>query len=131
MMFRLILAGFLGALGVIFLLLGCVLTGVWWTLLLFLFYMFTPIPLLFVSDTSNYQSFDMSESNKGMDVAVFLVAGMVVSTIAFPLVLLGGQPDAAHIDVKNAVFAELCTLLLYATGGIFMLPDEDSDGLFA
>lgn len=122
---RLVVIGFIGALGLTFLFLGCVLTGSWWTLLMFIFYGFTPLPLLFVNN-DGYQSFD-SVSNKSMDIAIFFCTGMVVSTIAFPLVLATSPIDHPTITSQNAFFAEAATVLLYMTAGLFLAITVEED----
>lgn len=122
---RIVGVGFLGSLALTFIILGCVLSGTWWTLLIFLFYGFTPLPLLFVRN-NDYDSLD-GDINKSLDVAVFFVTGMVVSTFAFPLLLARSPVDNPSIDATNAVLTELATILFYATAGLFFVAASDED----
>lgn len=115
--------GFLGSLALTFIVLGCVLSGKWWTLLIFLFYGFTPLPLLFVR-SDGYDSLD-GETNKSLDVAIFFVSGMVVSTIAFPILLSNTPVGNPNIDTTNAVLTEFATILFYATAGLFFVASND------
>lgn len=109
--------GFLGSLALTFILLGCVLSGRWWTLLIFLFYGFTPLPLLFVRN-SGYDNLD-GEINKSLDIAVFFITGIVVSTFAFPILLARTPIGNPNIDATTAVFTEAATILFYVTAGLF------------
>lgn len=94
---------------------------------MFLFYGFTPIPLLFVRHDDGYASFDGSELNKSMDIAIFLVAGMVVSTIAFPILLTSVPIGNPGMDSTNAFLTEFATLIFYTTAGLFAIAAEDED----
>lgn len=85
--------------------------------MIFLFYGFTPLPLLFVRSTG-YDSLD-GEVNKSMDVAVFFITGIVVSTFAFPILLARTPIDNPNIDATTAVFTEAATILFYITAGLF------------
>uniref|UniRef100_A0A6G1SBP9 Leptin receptor gene-related protein n=1 Tax=Aceria tosichella TaxID=561515 RepID=A0A6G1SBP9_9ACAR len=119
--------GFLGSLGLTFIILGCVMSGKWWALLMFLFYGFTPIPLLFVRNDDGYQSLDGSEVNKSMDIAIFLVAGMIVSTIAFPILLTSVPVSNPGMDTTSAFLTEFATVIFYTTAGLFIVASEDEE----
>lgn len=93
---------------------------------MFLFYGFTPIPLLFVNNDGGYQNFD-GETNKSLDIAVFFVSGMIVSTIAFPILLATTPVGNPNIDSTNAILTELATLLFYVTAGLFFVAADDED----
>ena len=113
--------------GAFLLILGCYLASNWWTLLLVVFYIFTPLPLLFANKNDGYESFDgFGGSNKGYDIAIFLCTGFLVSTIAFPIMLANGNPLVGpHITVQNCVIAEFATLFLWTTSILFLsLPNE-------
>lgn len=125
MLKRIIGVGFLGSLGLTFIILGCVLSGTWWTLLMFLFYGFTPIPLLFVR-SDGYDSLE-GETNKSLDIAVFFVSGMVVSTFAFPILLSNIPPENPNIDTTNAFLTEFATILFYLTAGLFFATSNEED----
>lgn len=92
---------------------------------MFLFYGLTPLPLLFVRN-DGYESFD-GDSNKSLDVAVFFVSGMVVSTFAFPILLATNPVDNPSIDTANAILTEIATILFYTTAGLFFVAAEDED----
>lgn len=119
---RIIFVGFLGALGVFLLILGCYLSSNWWTMLLVVFYIFTPMPLLFAGNNNDgYQSFDGSGTSKAKDIAIFLCTGFLVSTIAFPIMLTNNYTgEGPHITVQNCIFAEFATLFLWATSALFL-----------
>lgn len=87
--------------------------------MIFIFYGFTPLPLLFVRNTG-YDSLD-GEVNKSLDIAVFFVTGMIVSTFAFPLILARTPVDNPNIDATNAILTEIATLLFYFTAGLFFI----------
>lgn len=92
-------------------------------LLMFLFYGFTPIPLLFVR-SDGYDSLD-GETNKSLDIAIFMVTGIVVSTFAFPILLSRIPVENPRIDATNAILAEVATILFYATAGLFFVSSND------
>ena len=94
---------------------------------MFLFYGFTPLPLLFVRNDGGYQSFDGSEVNKSLDVAVFLVAGMVVSTFAFPLLLTNVPVGNPSMSPTNAFLTEFATLIFYTTAALFAVAADDEE----
>lgn len=83
------------------------------------------MPLLFVR-TDDYESMD-GEPNKALDVAVFCVAGMVVSTFAFPILLSRTPPDNPSMDATNAFLTEFATILFYTTGALFVVAAGDED----
>ena len=90
---------------------------------MFLFYAFTPLPLLFVR-FDGYDSLD-GETNKSLDVAVFCITGIVVSTFAFPILLSKTPIGNPSIDATNAVLTEFATVLFYATAGLFFVASND------
>jgi hypothetical protein len=92
---------------------------------MFLFYGFTPVPLMFVRNDDGYQSFDGSEVNKSMDIAIFFVAGMIVSTIAFPILLSHVPIGNPSMDTTNAFLTEFATLIFYTTAGLFVVTSDD------
>lgn len=89
-----------------------------------IFWALTPIPLLFAKGGDSYDAFD-NGSNKGMDVAVFFVIGIVVSTCAFPLILARSPVEEPSISSTDAFFAELASLLIYTTSGLFLACAND------
>lgn len=93
---------------------------------MFLFYGFTPLPLLFVRN-DGYDSLDGGETNKSLDIAVFFVTGMVVSTFAFPILLSNIPAENPNIDTTNAFLTEFATLLFYLTAGLFFVASNDED----
>lgn len=94
---------------------------------MFLFYGFTPIPLMFVRSDDGYQSFDGSEVNKSMDIAIFFVAGMVVSTIAFPILLTSVPASNPGMDSTSAFLTEFATIIFYTTAGLFAVAADEED----
>lgn len=120
---RIVGVGFLGSLGFTFIILGCVLSGKWWPLLMFLFYGFTPLPFLFMR-TDGYDNLD-GEVNKSLDVAIFFVTGIVVSTFALPILLTKTPLDNPAIDSTTAVLTELATIIFYATAGSFFVASNE------
>lgn len=93
-------------------------------MLLFIFYGFTPLPLLFVRGTG-YDNFGGEESNKSLDWAVFFVAGMVVSTLALPILLTKVPVDEPGMNTANCFFAEFATVIFYTTAGLFITSVEE------
>lgn len=91
---------------------------------MFIFYGFTPLPLLFVRN-DGYESFD--GTNKAMDVAFFFVAGMVVSTFAFPILLSRVPIENPSMDATNAALTEFATILFYTTAALFAVAADDED----
>ncbi|XP_056599364.1 leptin receptor gene-related protein [Triplophysa dalaica] len=76
---------FSGALGLTFLLLGCALQqfGVYWPLIVLLFYILSPIPNLIAR-----RHVDDTESTSALrELAYFLTTGIVVSAYGLPVVL--------------------------------------------
>lgn len=122
---RIVGVGFLGSLALTFIFLGCILSGKWWTLLIFIFYGFTPLPLLFVRNTG-YDSLD-GEVNKSLDIAMFFVTGMIVSTFAFPLLLARTPVDNPNIDATTAILTEVATILFYFTAGLFLVVSNEEE----
>jgi hypothetical protein len=94
---------------------------------MFLFYGFTPVPLLFVRNDAGYQSFDGSEVNKSLDIAIFFVAGIIVSTIAFPIMLTNVPVDNPGMDTTNAFLTEFATFIFYTTAALFVVAAGDED----
>lgn len=88
---------------------------------MFLFYGFTPLPLLFVR-SDGYDSLG-DETNKSLDIAMFLVSGMIVSTFAFPILLSNTDPQ--YISTTHAFLTEMATILFYITGGLFFVAESD------
>lgn len=93
--------------------------------MIFLFYGFTPLPLLFVRN-DGYDNMD-GETNKALDIAMFCVTGMIVSTFAFPIMLARTPVDNPNIDTTNAIMTELATILFYITAGLFFVASEEED----
>lgn len=104
---------------------GCVISGTWWTLLIFLFYLFTPIPLLFVRK-DGYEALE-GETNKALDIAIFFVTGIVLSTFAFPIFIANTPVEKPRIDFLNATLAEFATILFYTTAGLFLAASGDNE----
>lgn len=94
---------------------------------MFLFYALTPLPLLFVRNDNGYESFDGGEINKPMDIAIFFVAGMVVSTLAFPIFLTRVPMESPSMDTTNAFLTEFATVIFYTTAGLFAVAADDED----
>ena len=92
---------------------------------MFIFYGFTPLPLLFAR-TDGYESFE-GETNKSLDVAIFFVAGMIVSTFAFPILLTRTPIDNPSMNTTNAVLTEFATIIFYTTAGLFAVAADDED----
>ena len=90
-----------------------------------MFYGFTPIPLLFINN-NGYESFD-GETNKSLDVAVFFVSGMVVSTFAFPILLASTPVENPNIDSTTAFLTEFATVLFYITAGLFFVAADEEE----
>lgn len=85
----------------------------------------TPIPLLFVRK-DGYETLE-GETNKSLDVAVFFVAGIVLSTLAFPIFIANTPVEMPRIDFTNAVVTEFATILFYITAGLFLVASNDDD----
>lgn len=94
--------------------------------MMFVFYGFTPLPLLFVRN-DGYSSFEGGETNKALDVAIFFVSGMVVSTFAFPILLSKTPVDNPSMDTTNAILTEMATILFYITAGLFFVSSDEDD----
>lgn len=92
---------------------------------MFLFYGFTPLPLLFVR-SDGYDNLD-GEINKSLDIAIFFITGMVVSTFAFPILLSHVPVENPSIDTTNAFLTEFATIIFYLTGGLFFMTQDEED----
>lgn len=108
-----------------FIILACVISGTWYSLLMFLFYGLTPLPFLFVQNDGGYDSLDGGGVNKSLDIAIFFVSGMIVSTFAFPILLSHVPVGNPSIDTTNAFLTEFATLIFYITAGLFFVTQED------
>mgnify|MGYP001014259926 CR=1 FL=1 len=92
---------------------------------MFLFYGFTPLPLLFVRN-DGYDNLD-GEVNKSLDIAIFFLTGMVVSSFAFPILLAKTPVDNPNIDATTATLTEIATILFYTTAGLFFVASNEED----
>lgn len=93
---------------------------------MFLFYGLTPVPLLFVRK-DGYEALE-GENNKSLDLAVFFVAGIILSTFAFPIFIANTPVEKPRIDFLDAALAEFATILFYITASLFLVAsggDED------
>ncbi|KAJ8270273.1 hypothetical protein GJAV_G00112390 [Gymnothorax javanicus] len=77
---------FSGAIGLTFLLLGCVLEdyGVYWPLFVLMFYIVSPVPHFIAGRVSDDTD---AASNACRELAYFFTTGIVVSTYGLPIIL--------------------------------------------
>lgn len=121
---------FLAAIGILFLVLGCVLVdfktekGSWWVMFNLFFYILAPIPAMIVKRVgSDFSSFS-GTSNLVVELALFFTTGFVVSAFGLPIVLA-----RAHIIKYGAMALVMVgnlfifiTILLFFT--VFDQQDE-------
>uniref|UniRef100_A0A8C1BGS5 Leptin receptor overlapping transcript-like 1 n=1 Tax=Cyprinus carpio carpio TaxID=630221 RepID=A0A8C1BGS5_CYPCA len=116
----LISLSFGGAVGLMFLMLGCALPvyNAYWPLFLLFFYILAPIPYCIsrrvVDDTD-------SASNACKELALFLTTGIVVSAFGLPIIF-------ARADVMLTDGLECCGLLVDYCDVFISCLDSHSDG---
>lgn len=78
---------FSGAIGILFVVLGCALKeyGIWWPMFVLFFYAFAPVPTIIARRFSD--DFSSNASNVIKETAMFFTAGNVVSAFGLPIVL--------------------------------------------
>ncbi|KAL9951484.1 hypothetical protein ACROYT_G044152 [Oculina patagonica] len=99
---------FSGAIGVLFVVLGCALKeyGIWWPMFVLFFYALAPVPTVIAKRWS--EDFSSNASNVLKETAMFLTSGIVISAFGLPLVL-------AHTGIiKWGAFA------LVSSGNVFI-----------
>lgn len=69
--------------GVTFLLLGCILPNSYWPMLILLFYIFLPIPIIIASTCNRYDDSSTGPS----ELAIFITAILFVSTFGLLIVI--------------------------------------------
>ncbi|XP_029198044.1 leptin receptor overlapping transcript-like 1 isoform X1 [Acropora muricata] len=77
---------FNGAIGILFVILGCALEGygTWWPLFVLFFYAFAPVPTIIARRFSD--DFSNTTSNVFKETALFVTAANVVSAFGLPIV---------------------------------------------
>ncbi|KAL7879464.1 hypothetical protein SRHO_G00017180 [Serrasalmus rhombeus] len=100
---------FSGALGLTFLLLGCVLEqfGVYWPLFVLIFYILSPLPHFIASRCGDDTD---SSSNACRELALFLTTGIVISAFGLPIVLAR----------KEVIYWGACGLVMAGNAVIFL-----------
>ena len=84
------------------------------------------MPLLF-AQRSEYETLGEGESDKSMDIAIFFVAGMVVSTFALPILLTSVPLENPGMTTTNCFLAEFATVLFYTTAGLFLVVSDEEE----
>lgn len=119
---------FAGSIGMTFVILGCALPSyqVWWPFFVVLFYILSPIPTL----VARRYSQDLgSGSNAGLELAIFITMGFVVSSFALPIVL-ARSPEAQPVIQWGACYLTIAgNIVVYLTivGFFIAFDQEDTD----
>jgi Vacuolar protein sorting 55 len=109
---KIIILSIISAMGLSFLLLGCILPNAYWPLCILLFYVFLPIPILIASGCN--RDGDNAGPN---ELAVFITAILFVSTFGLPVVLY--LKDC--IQSLGFVFTLTGNIVLISTGIVYAL----------
>lgn len=83
------------------------------------------MPLLLIQN-NDYESFG-GEDTKPRDIAIFFCTGIMIFSLAFPVLLAKTPVDKPSIPVYTCVLTELASILLYATTAIFFVTSLNDD----
>uniref|UniRef100_A0A6G1SHC4 Leptin receptor gene-related protein n=1 Tax=Aceria tosichella TaxID=561515 RepID=A0A6G1SHC4_9ACAR len=117
---------FVASLGITFQLLACTVPkgeGNLWPMLVYIFYILLPIPILVSTHIIKETMVGMNEKDaaKAKHYAIFFTAGILVSSFAMPI-LLARSPEANPIIKPiQCVLVEIGNVLCYATMGLFCI----------
>ncbi|XP_055356317.1 leptin receptor overlapping transcript-like 1 [Paramacrobiotus metropolitanus] len=123
----LVCLAFCGSIGLMFLFLACALPsyGVWWPFFVVFFYVFAPVPIAIAKRYVDGGAGSGGSVNSAIDVAVFIVACIVVSAFGLPLILARAEQikwgAAALVEAGNVVI--FLTMLAY----FLVFSNEDVD----
>lgn len=98
--------GFVASLGITFEVLACTLpkgASNFWPLLIYFFYILLPIPLIMSRRIVKETMIGMNEgsSKRVRDYALFFTAGMIVSTVALPIILARSPTNKPLVSINT------------------------------
>ncbi|CAD7076669.1 unnamed protein product [Hermetia illucens] len=105
-----------------FIILACALPKVWWPFFVVLFYAVSVLPMTIARRRSQ----DLSGTSPCSEFALFLTAGIVLSTFAYPIVLAKSQVIrwmACNLTLAGNV-------IMYLTIIMFALRENNAEGAY-
>lgn len=117
---------FIASLGITFDVLACTLPrgqANFWPLLVFIFYILLPIPMIFARRIIKETPMGMNESSASRirDYALFFTAGLATSSMALPIILTRTPNGHPIISPLSCFLIEIGNVLCYATIGLFFI----------
>lgn len=97
----LLVMGFIASLGITFEVLACVKNnGTFWPLLVVLFYILLPIPMIMARRTIKETMIGINDGSgkKVRDFSLFVTAGIMVSSVALPMVMARSPAEAPSVS---------------------------------
>lgn len=117
---------FIASIGITFEILACTLPkneGNFWPLVIYIFYILLPLPILLFKRIVKETVIGMNEkdSARARDYAVFFTAGIMVSSFALPLVLARTPIDKPVLAPISCFLLEIGNILCYTTMALFCI----------
>lgn len=118
--------GFVASLGITIEILACTLPkgqSSFWPLLVTIFYILLPIPIIISKRIANSTTIEVSGGRQSItrDYALFATAGIIVSSIALPIIMARSPIDKPAIAPISCFLTEMGNLLCYATMALYCL----------